>query len=259
MKIRNDVLIAQKKMYEILVAFDKICKKYNLVYWLDHGTLLGAVRHRGFIPWDDDLDVTMPREDYEKFLIVAQKELPNHYFLQTQKTDKYYQNFFAKIRDRKSTLIDEWELKRDIKYHQGIYIDIFPLNSISNNNVLINLYKRFVFISKLFHNRYMKSIYLTKPFVFLLNAFHREDGDFMVSGGENMHYVIHIERENIFPLVEVEFEGSKFPAPRKTDVYLKSIFGDSYMQLPSKDKQKVHSVQILPEIPCRYERENAKK
>lgn len=259
MKIRDDVKQAQKKMYEILIVFDKICQKYNLTYWLDHGTLLGAVRNGKFIPWDDDLDVTMPREDYEKFLKIAQDEMPKQYFLQTQRTDRYYKNFFAKIRDRGSTFIDAWEEKRDIRYHQGIYIDIFPLNSISNNPVVIFLYKTSIFLSKVVHNRYIKSIFLTKPFVALINSFHRENGEFVVSGGENMHYVIHIEREKIFPLGEVEFEGRLFPAPKDTDSYLKSIFGDSYKKLPPKEKQKVHSIQILPKTVCRYEKESSEQ
>lgn len=258
MTLRDDVKKAQEKMYEILVAFDNICQKHNLTYWLDHGTLLGAVRHQGFIPWDDDLDVTMPREDYEKFLTIAQDELSDEYFLQTQQTDKYYQNFFAKIRDRKSTFVDAWEGKRDIRYHQGIYIDIFPLNTISNTPLSIARYKIFVFISKLVHNRYIKSIVLAKPLVKLLNSFHKKEGEFVVSGGENMHYVIHIEKEKIFPLTEVVFEGGWFPAPKETNAYLKSIFGDTYMQLPPKEKQKVHSVKILLDTPCRYENENKK-
>ena len=254
MKLRSDVAVAQKKMYEILQVFDKICKKYNLVYWLDFGTLLGAVRHKGFIPWDDDLDVSMPREDYEKFLKIAPKELPDKYFLQIQATDKYYQNFFAKIRDRNSTFIDAWEERKNIKYHQGIYIDIFPVNFITNNFFIVNLYKSLAFISKLVHNRYVKSISLVKPIVKLLNMFHTENGSLMVSGGENMHYVVPIEREKIFPLRYVEFEGDFFPAPKETDLYLKYFFGDSYMQIPPEEHQKVHSVFIDPNTPCKFER-----
>ena len=256
--MKENLKEAQQKMYQILIVFDKICRRHNLTYWLDHGTLLGSVRHKGFIPWDDDLDVTMPREDYEKFLQIAQEELPDEYFLQTQKTDKHYQNFFAKIRDRKSTFVDAWEEKRDIQYHQGIYIDIFPLNTIANTSASILFYKAVVFLSKLVHNRYMKSVLLAKPLVKLLNSLHTKDGDFVVSGGENMHYVIHIEKETIFPLTEVEFEGGVFPAPKDTERYLESIFGDNYMQLPPKEKQKVHSVEILLDTPCRYEREYEK-
>lgn len=85
---------------EILKKIDEVCKKHNINYWLDSGTLLGAVRHQGFIPWDDDIDIGMLREDYEKFLKVAQKDLGDDYFLQTRSTDKNYPLVFAKVRKK---------------------------------------------------------------------------------------------------------------------------------------------------------------
>jgi len=253
----SDVMVvkAQKVMLEILTEVDRICKKYNLIYWLDYGTLLGAVRHKGFIPWDDDLDITMPREDYERFLEVVVDELPKRYFFQSQKTDKYYQNFFSKIRDRRSTFIDAWEEKRDIKYHQGIYIDIFPANFIKKSPITVTALKSFVLISKFLHNRHIKLIQPTKYLIKLINFFHNKEGEYIVSGGECMHYVTLARKEDFFPLTLIEFEEKKFPIPKKTDKYLTSIFGEDYMQLPSKDKQKVHSVYISITQPCRYEKE----
>jgi lipopolysaccharide cholinephosphotransferase len=250
--IRN----AQQVMLEILLEFDRICKEHDLTYWLDHGTLLGAVRHGGFIPWDDDLDVTMPREDYERFLEIAPSALPAKLFLQTQQSDPAYMNFFAKIRDRNSTFIDAWEAKRNIRYHQGIYIDIFPLNFIQNKRWTVLAYKSLVWLSKLLHNRYIKTKTVTSLWVKLLNRFHTPDGAFVVSGGENMHYVIHVDKAIIFPLGQIEFEGYRFPAPKDTDRYLKSIFGDDYLSLPPEEKRKVHSVSIKTEEPCPWEKEH---
>ncbi len=245
---------AQEVMLEILKAFDGICKKYHLTYWLDHGTLLGAVRHQGFIPWDDDLDVTMPREDYEEFLKVASHELDEHYFLQTQQSDHCYLNFFPKIRDRHSTFIDEWETKHQICYHQGIYIDIFPLNTIPKNKRY--LYHFLVSLSKIFHNRFIKNISLTAFWVRMINKMHTMHGDYVVSGGENMRYVIHVDKETIYPLSKVTFENHMFPAPRDYHNYLRSIFGDTYMQLPPLKLRKRHSALIEPNQPCRYEKEH---
>lgn len=91
------IAAAQKVMLEILQEIHKICVENNLTYWLEAGTLLGAVRHKGFIPWDDDSDVSMPRADYEKFLKIAQKKLPEDMFLQTQDTDKEYPLPWAKM------------------------------------------------------------------------------------------------------------------------------------------------------------------
>jgi len=252
----NDIQLkqAQRTMLEILVEFDKICKEHGLIYWLDHGTLLGAVRHKGFIPWDDDLDVAMPREDYERFLQIAPFELPTDLFLQTQQSDASYMNFFTKIRDRRSTFIDEGEAERKIEYHQGIFIDIFPLNYIHKNRWIIFAYRSLVWVSKLLHNRYIKIRKLTSFWVRLLNKCHTKNGEFIVSGGENMHYVIHVDKKIVFPLQQIEFEGYSFPAPNDTDRYLREIFGSDYMTLPPEEKRKVHSVAIYLDQPCTYER-----
>src|SRR3954468_21006016 len=90
---------AQLKMLEILEAFDKICRKHNINYWLVCGTLLGARRHGGFIPWDDDLDIAILQSDYDKLMLILKEELPEHLKLQTQETDKKYWYFHPKIRD----------------------------------------------------------------------------------------------------------------------------------------------------------------
>lgn len=111
---------------EILKEFIRVCNKLKLKYFLDSGTLLGCIRHGGFIPWDDDIDVSMPREDYEIFLKKGQKELKTKYFLQTYNTDKEYTNIFAKIRNSETTFIESTVKNLDINH--GIYIDIFPLD-----------------------------------------------------------------------------------------------------------------------------------
>jgi len=123
---------AQKIMLEIFLEFHRICEKYSLRYWMDTGTLLGAVRHKGFIPWDDDLDVCMPIEDYYTFLEIAPKELPKDMFLQTRESDKHYKRYFAKIRSRRGVIIERFEYRKmkkgkPIKYNMGIYIDIFHM------------------------------------------------------------------------------------------------------------------------------------
>ncbi len=248
----DSVKRAQHVMLEILLEFDRLCKKHGLAYWLDHGTLLGAVRHRGFIPWDDDLDVSMPREDYEKFLAIAKEELPEGVFLQHKGSDPTVPIHYAKLRDRGSTYIDAWEADRNIHYHQGIFIDIFPVNYIRQEKT--PLYKRLVMLAKLFSNRYLRIDMLAKPLIAWLNRFHHPKHPFVVSGGEMMHYVIHIDKKEILPLKQIKFEGHLFPAPHNTERYLKQIFGDDYMTLPPKEKRKVHSIAIYPDRPCAYEK-----
>lgn len=241
-------------MLKLLLEFDRICQKHHLTYWLDFGTLLGAVRHQGFIPWDDDLDVSMPKKDYEKFLKIAASELPNEMFLQTKQTDPYALNFIAKIRDRNSTLIDAWEEGKEIRYHQGICMDIFPAMRIDEKALKNKLFRMFVIASKLTHNRYLRIDTLTKIFIKAVNAFSSEAGECLVSSGETMHYLKPVPAAEFFPLKQIEFEGHRFPAPHNSDLYLKQIFGDDYMTLPPKEKRKVHSVAIYPDQPCGYEK-----
>jgi len=244
---------AQMVMLRLLKEFDRICRKHQLTYWLDFGTLLGAVRHKGFIPWDDDLDVSMPQKDYRKFLEVANTELPETMFFQTKETDPYALNFIAKIRDRNSTLIEAWEEGKEIHYHQGIFMDIFPAMRVRERTLKSKLFRSLVIASKITHNRYIRIEALTKIFIKAINAFSDDEGEYLISAGETMHYLKPIPVSDFFPLKKIEFEGEMFPAPRNTDLYLKTIFGDDYMILPPKEKRKVHSVEIFPSVPCAYE------
>ena len=115
----------QLKMLDLVVELDRICKKHNIPYFLYGGTLLGAIRHNGFIPWDDDLDVALYRKDYLRLLEVLPKELPDDIVFQENETDKNYFYFFAKLRDKHSILQEESPYDQVFK-EKGIYIDIFP-------------------------------------------------------------------------------------------------------------------------------------
>ena len=111
---------------QMLQAFVSVCDQLHLKYYLVEGTLLGAIRHQGFIPWDDDIDVGMPRADYERFLREAQALLPDHYFVQSMYSEPEYHANFAKIRDCQTTFVESSVKKRSINH--GVYIDIFPLD-----------------------------------------------------------------------------------------------------------------------------------
>ncbi|MGN0308587.1 MAG: phosphorylcholine transferase LicD [Lachnospiraceae bacterium] len=131
-EIRCDYLVTekQKKIWavelEILSLFDEICRRHNLSYFVGYGTLLGAVRHQGFIPWDDDLDIIMFRPDYEKLKLIIHDELPEFYFFQDVYTDSIV-SAFSKIRDERTTAI-ELKYCENAAAHQGIFVDIFPLD-----------------------------------------------------------------------------------------------------------------------------------
>lgn len=238
---------AKKVMLDILLEFDSICKRNNLVYWLDFGTLLGAVRHEGFIPWDDDLDVSMPRDDYNKFLVIAQKELSEKYFLQNKNTDKNIFIHFSKIRDNNSLYIEKHEIDTNIKYHQGIYIDIFPVNYIKPSVMKKVSYSFIKQCIKLVSNRYISIDILANPLISFLNVYHKANNTYVVRGPEMMTNELKIYKENLFPLSKQKFEGHEFYVPKELDRYLKLFYGDDYMTLPPEHKRKTHaySIEIL--------------
>ncbi len=241
-----------KPMVDILIHVDKICRKNDLKYWLDSGTLLGAVRHKGFIPWDDDLDICMPVEDYDKFLEIAQNELPDYMFVQTKKTDKYYKRDFAKIRSNKGKVVEIIEGENE-KYHQGVYIDIFPCITIKNTpfhrKLHIFLLKSKIKIAEqlLDLNRFQKH-FIRNFFIKLTRSMHQgwdlNKDLLVVRGAEFAEYIFSVHIKDLLPLKEYEFEGHKFLGPNNADAYLKSLYGDTYMSFPPVKDRKPHFKKI---------------
>ena len=136
-ELRDGFLVTfdRKKVWNVELnlvrEFDRICKKYGLTYFMSYGTLLGAVRHQGFIPWDDDIDLMMPRPDYDRLKKVIVGELPPYYFFQDLYTDKRFVLGMSKLRDSRTSAIQYPEVK-DI--HQGIFIDIDALDAASDGS-----------------------------------------------------------------------------------------------------------------------------
>lgn len=124
-KFNEEMLkIGQEEMLNILHEIDRICRKHEVKYWLEFGTLLGAVRHQGFIPWDDDCDIGMMRSDFKKLRELIPSELSRDFFFQTNETDPKYWRKMAKIRSNKIKMIEYDEMENE-GYHQGVYVDIF--------------------------------------------------------------------------------------------------------------------------------------
>jgi lipopolysaccharide cholinephosphotransferase len=240
----------QHKMVEILDVVDGICKKHHLQYWLCSGSLLGAVRHGGFIPWDDDLDITMIRSDYKKLLKILKKELPPDLYLQTPR-ERYYDPPFTKVRDTKSVIADGWQQAKWYKQN-GIYIDIFPNEyAYPKLRQFINFfYKRSRIRIKQGHPfRSLKIFYeylialLMWPFaamaVFLARLYCAINRPSTIMRPYGWYFSVAQDEKDIFPLQEVVFEGKKYPAPCNYDGYLRKFYGD-YMQIPPKEQRPVH-------------------
>lgn len=246
---------------DIFKKFIEICEKYNFKYFLLGGTALGAVRHKGFIPWDDDIDVGMPRQDYEKFLIVAQSELPEHLFLQTHITDINYPLNFAKIRNSNTTFIET--SVHNIKMNHGIYIDIFPLDGypksklISKVRYLIDTIvsksiktiffhekksKKTVLghvndvIASIFFKDYRKAVIAKEK---LLKKYSYEDSEIVANYGGAWGMKEVMPKSYFGNGTIVEFEGLKVTLAEDYDKYLKSVYGD-YMTPPPPEKRVGH-------------------
>ncbi len=125
----------QMEMLDLLVEFDRICRKHNIRYFLSGGTLLGAIRHQGFIPWDDDVDVELLRKDYQKFCEVCENEIfSKKFFFQTYENDEHYNWVYGKMRLKNTAYIREGQSHLNQK--TGICIDVFPIDNISSNPII---------------------------------------------------------------------------------------------------------------------------
>ena len=126
---------------EILEEIDRICRKHNIVYFADWGTLLGAVRHKGFIPWDDDIDISMLIDDYEKFAEIVKKELQWPFFYQSIDTEHGFTPYHVKVRKSDTTGATRWEIDNAKSWNKGIFVDIFPLFPITENEVRLKRFR----------------------------------------------------------------------------------------------------------------------
>lgn len=249
----------QLKQLDILVEIDRICHKHGIGYWLDGGSLLGAVRHGGFIPWDDDIDIAMTLDDTRRFASVAPGELREGLVLQTPDTCRTREPIM-KVRDTNSFYVEGCE-DFSLDYSKGLFVDIFPM--IDYPDVSRGFCKRYgrgmsKCYSILHHSHqyswravaelfYFGAQYALYSSLWRAAFALRKRGTYMSNILINNGYGIMHRRDSIFPLTQIEFEGRKFSAPHDTDAYLRDLYRN-YMQIPPREKQKIHSVFIMPEL-----------
>ena len=239
---------------EILDYFVAFCKKHNLKYYLTYGSLLGAVRHKGFIPWDDDIDIHMPPKDYLKFLELYKNEDNLPYFLQNVTTEKYYHTIFSKIRKNNTCMVEqEWQY---LKIHKGISIDIFALfpypdNKIASKIFMFKLKMCMFLVSKnnKTHDLFHKIIF------FLLRLIPRSITNKLVSvtikgmlnyKGKSSYYKADDDSNDLFKKewfdngIMLKFEDKKYICPIDYDKVLKAMYYGDYMTIPPEDKRVGH-------------------
>ncbi len=253
---------------EMLREVIRLCRNNGLTFFLHGGTALGAKKYGGFVPWDDDADIGMSRDDYEKFLVVAQNQLDKAYFLQTPDTDQNAPFVYAKIR-KNGTEFVEWRV-RDIDMHQGIFIDIFPYDNVPDDererkrqfwNVQM-LQRLFVyrqtpnisrkpetamdFARSILRNMVCRFVKLI-PKSWLLAMLQREMcryNHLPTKMKACLPYPIYMNNyiacEDLYPLRNVAFEGLDLLAPNNLDAYLRNRYGD-YSQLPPVESRNGHA------------------
>lgn len=249
----------QLRMLDILIEIDAICRKNNIRYWIAYGTLLGAVRHKGFIPWDDDTDILVHEDDYERFQQICKEQLPDWLSLQNDETDPNANMGIGmcKVRDNQSALLQSFDVFNK-EYNRGAFVDVYKAVTFPkrSNKVLVYLLKRITFSYCFFRfnpplNFHNIICYFAYPISYiwhkaLLGLYtHFGKPYYCTQMGEGFFLQKHMNKlEDIYPLQDIEFEGHTFKAPVHFDTYLRDLYGD-YMQIPSPDKRRIHACYFL--------------
>lgn len=265
-----------KKVWNVelnnLVEFQRICEKFGLSYYAIAGTLLGAIRHKGFIPWDDDIDIGMPRKDYQRFLEVAPKELKSPLFLQTYKSERCFSSDMARLRNSNTTGFTTWQGLN--KTNKGIFIDIFPIDNEPDDEAICRIedkkHKRQIhFISatsKVGNYTGLKGAVINtirKLLMVLVSNSMKEHwmerviADVSKYNDESTQYCglrsfpsekrFRWKNEDCKEFVEVPFEKVTILAPKGYDSILRSLYGD--YQVFVKGSSNHEGVVFEPDIP----------
>ncbi|MCQ4022908.1 MULTISPECIES: LicD family protein [unclassified Ruminococcus] len=251
-----------------LLEIDRICRKHNIKYFLAGGTLLGAIRHKGFIPWDDDADVMMLREDYNKFLEVVQSELPGNVKLHTVDTDPKTHNIFTKLRIDNTMFATKWTSKFP-DMHNGIFFDVLAHDKTANSklgrkiHLQLTLMTRSLVFNK-WHGRkvnnghkfqsavtdMIKKILPLKAseklqFKCLRWFEKKKDAKYLYDGMGRNVYKGDFPKKWLKDTVYWDFEGYRFPVPKDYDKYLRYLYGDYKNMVLASERQTSHDIVVM--------------
>lgn len=263
----------QLEQIKIIKIFVKICEKENLTYYMIGGTMLGAIRHKGFIPWDDDADFGMPRSDYDKFLTVASKYLTNGVILETFSTNSQYPYYFSRVSSSEHKIFFGTGKKGRM---ENIWVDIFPLDGMPNKRIIRLFHKYYLLLCRALYqfSRFEEYVDFNKSnriwyerfLIFLgnnlpiekwlskkkewcrvdkaLKKYPYEQYDYLINlmGG---HKLKELFSKKVFGEGFIyDFEGMKLCGPSNYDFYLKQLYGD-YMTFPPEAERNWHRTELI--------------
>lgn len=276
----TQLLAVQRIELDLLKRLLEVCKRNDLQLWAYSGTLLGAIRHRGFIPWDDDIDVVMMRKDYDRLLQIAPNEFEEPYFFQSAYTDRQYIFGHAQLRNSKTAAIID--VTKDQPYNQGIFIDIFVLDDVENQQKANRIGRITSLMSKAMYWKYCwrsakpgKNRLLAKLYSIVMHIFpHLPFYRFMEylsrhSGTGDSRYITNLMFAGFTPkkvfysddyaeTIYVDFDGIQMPIPAGYDRILRTQFGDDYMT-PLHDPSMHGQINFDTEHPYTYYTRSPKK
>ncbi|MBQ3527694.1 MAG: LicD family protein [Clostridia bacterium] len=256
----------QKVEYALLGEFIKVCEKLGLRYYLVCGTALGAVKYKGFIPWDDDIDVALSREDYRVFCKKAQELLPEHVFLQTYETDPAFPAFYCKLRNSETAYIEK--SVKGIPMNQGVYIDVFPLDGYPaskkeaarlerRKRILklmldcafeatpdTSLKARLIFKAERALGLHKKTAKTAKKLEELISAYPVEDSALWCNHGNWQGALEYAPREHYGEGALANFEGLQVRVPEAYDEYLTQKYGDWRADPDEKEQVGHHYYEV---------------
>lgn len=258
---KSELIAIHNKLLVIFKDFHDFCVSNNLKYYMIGGTMLGALRHKGFIPWDDDIDVGMPREDYEKFLTLTKEISDNCVVEYPNETNKDYKYLYAKIFDKTTTLVENtrYPLKR------GLFIDIFPIDGVGNDkekakkhykkisklialeSMIVCAYRKgrkwyknlAILLGRIISPLFISERKINKSFDKLAKKYSYQDSKYVGNLAGNWGIKEMMPKSYLGKPTLYDFEGFQFYGVEDADKYLSSVYGN-YMKLPLVEKRVTH-------------------